>query len=298
MFKRVYAAAAGLVGLAGAALGQYDTRVVAMNLSAPTGIAVRGANIIYFTEVPTPGVPGTQGGANAVKVMNLARGTVDTISMGEPEPVNLALDKSGQPFWTCRSAGVILMQDHQGNVQPFLTGLSQPTGIDVRHNGLVYFTQVPTPGVPGTMGGMNETNVSDGVSVMTLTIGEPEPYDIAVAKNGTAYWTCKSAGVILTRSPEGTVSLLLGDLNEPTGIALDEVRGHLWFTEVPSPGVPGSMGGTNTVNRIDLATNTRLVVHLGDPEPTDIAVAANGKVYWTCTSAGVIVEAAPSRDNP
>jgi hypothetical protein len=33
------------------------------------------------------------------------------------------------------------------------------------------------------------------------------------------------------------------------------------------------------------------VIHEGDPEPTDVAVARNGNVYWTCTSAGVIVEA-------
>jgi hypothetical protein len=36
----------------------------------------------------------------------------------------------------------------------------------------------------------------------------------------------------------------------------------------------------------------------GDPEPTDVAVAKNGSVYWTCTSAGVIVEAKPVRKRP
>ena len=34
------------------------------------------------------------------------------------------------------------------------------------------------------------------------------------------------------------------------------------------------------------------VIHEGDPEAhQDVAVARNGNVYWTCTSAGVIVEA-------
>jgi hypothetical protein len=33
------------------------------------------------------------------------------------------------------------------------------------------------------------------------------------------------------------------------------------------------------------------VINQGDPEPTDVAVARNGRVYWTCTVAGVIVEA-------
>ena len=34
-----------------------------------------------------------------------------------------------------------------------------------------------------------------------------------------------------------------------------------------------------------------MLVHEGDPELPDVAVARNGTFYWTCTSAGVIVEA-------
>jgi hypothetical protein len=60
---------------------------------------------------------------------------------------------------------------------------------------------------------------------------------------------------------------------------------------VPTPGVPGNAGGQNRVNALDLRTKTVRVIHEGDPEPTDVAVARNGNVYWTCTSAGVIVEA-------
>ena len=43
----------------------------------------------------------------------------------------------------------------------------------------------------------------------------------------------------------------------------------------------------------DLARRVRLAVDGvdEDPEPTDVAVARNGNLYWTCTSAGVIIEA-------
>ena len=47
------------------------------------------------------------------------------------------------------------------------------------------------------------------------------------------------------------------------------------------------------MSRLDLNTNDITVIHRGDPEPTDVTVARNGNVYWTCTSAGVIVEAKP-----
>ncbi len=46
---------------------------------------------------------------------------------------------------------------------------------------------------------------------------------------------------------------------------------------------------------VDLETVERRIVNEGDPEPTDVAVARHGSVYWTCTSAGVIVEAKPVR---
>jgi hypothetical protein len=71
-----------------------------------------------------------------------------------------------------------------------------PTGIAMNRDA-VYFTQVPTPGVPGPQGGTNTTNAYDGTTIHALTTGEPEPYDIAVASNGRIYWTCTSAGVIV-----------------------------------------------------------------------------------------------------
>ena len=47
------------------------------------------------------------------------------------------------------------------------------------------------------------------------------------------------------------------------------------------------------MSRLDLTSKRIAVIHRGDPEPTDVAVARNGNVYWTCSSAGVIVEARP-----
>jgi DNA-binding beta-propeller fold protein YncE len=205
------------------------------------------------------------------------------------------LDRRGNLYWTCKSAGVILERNRRGDVELFLGGLAQPSGISVDRWGHVFFTQIPNPGVPGSMGGTNTVSVTDGEEILNLTVGEPEPTDIVVDRHGTAYWTCKSAGVILTRSPHGVVSLLLKDLASPTGIALDQHRGSLYFTEVPTPGVPGSQGGRNRVSVLHLECMQLETVDEGDPEPTDISVAPNGRVFWTCTSAGVIVEAREKR---
>jgi DNA-binding beta-propeller fold protein YncE len=268
----------------------YRTQVVVSGLSRPTGIEASGSETLFFTQLPTPGISGMQGGRNTVNKVNLASGKIAILTQGEPEPTNLTFSK-GVLYWTCKSAGVILQRLSNGAVSLFLGALTQPSGISIDPWNRVYFTQLPTPGVPGSMGGTNTVNVSNGVMTRVLTIGEPEPTDIAVAKDGTAYWTCKSADVILKRTPSGVVSLLLSGLDKPVGIALDHQGKNLYWTEVPTPGVSGSMGGRNKVNELDLETMSTSLVDFGDPEPTDITVATNGNLYWTCSSAGVIVEA-------
>ena len=269
----------------------YQTRVVVAGLSRPTGIAAQGSGTLFITQLPTPGVAG---GENTVDRIQLGSGRIVNLTTGEPEPTNLTLDKHGNLYWTCKSAGVILTRSRRGEVSLFLSGLEQPSGIAADRWDNLYFTQLPTPGLPGNMGGLNTVDVSDGSSIANLTTGEPEPTDIAVSRRGDAYWTCKSAGVILRRNAEGSVSLLLSGLAAPTGIALDHQGRRLYFTEVPTPGVAGGMGGLNAVWAYDLETGDLDSVALGDPEPTDITVAPNGRVYWTCSSAGVIVEATPT----
>ena len=257
--------------------------VVASGLASPMGIALEGSDDLYFTEVPNPGVGGA---GNGVSHLDLGTGVITPISNGEPEPTHVALSRSGDVYWTCKSAGVIL-RAMENETSVLLTGLQQPSGISVGRDGAVYFTEIPEPGVGG---GSNTVSVLRGNNKMVVSMGEPEPTDVVVADNGDLYWTCKSAGVILRRS-NGTISVLRSGLNAPSGIALDHKGEVLYFTEVPTPGVAGVNGGLNKVLALTLATGGLRTIHSGDPEPTDIAVARNGNLYWTCTSAGVIVEA-------
>ena len=90
---------------------------------------------------------------------------------------------------------------------------------------------------------------------------------------------------------DGVIRVLLSGLSKPTGITVDRKGRNLYFTEVPTPGVSGANGGQNKVSKYDLNKAQLSVIHMGDPQPTDVAVASDGAVYWTCTSAGVIVEA-------
>ena len=268
----------------------YTVKVVASGLDKPTGIAFDD-DVIYFTEVPTPGVTG---GMNAVKKLDLEDGSITILHMGEPQPVNITVGRDGTIYWACLSAGVILKQDENGVTTYFLTGLNKPSGIAIDTKGTVFFTEVPMPGVSG---GTNGVFSSDGVTIQTLHMGEPEPVEITVARNGDLYWACRSAGVILWRSAQdGIVRMLLTGLSKPTGITIDRKGRNLYFTEVPTPGVSGAAGGSNKVSRYDLRTGQTSLVHSGDPQPNAVAVARDGTVYWTCTSAGVILRARPVHD--
>jgi sugar lactone lactonase YvrE len=274
-----------LAGASPAAAQRFDFKVVASGLARPVGIAVDGSDDLYFTEVPNPA---TAGAGNGVSHLDLDSGVVTRISNGEPEPTHLAVARNGDVYWTCKSAGVILRYvEDTATVEPAATGLNKPSGVSVGRHGAVYFTEVPNPGVAG---GNNTVSVIRGNDKRVISMGEPEPVDVAVAKNGDLYWTCKTAGVILRRS-KGETTVLREGLAAPSGIALDHTGTTLYFTEVPTPGIAGSAGGRNTVRALNLVSGRLRTVHEGDPEPTDIAVARNGNLYWTCTSAGVIVEA-------
>ena len=267
---------------------EFTTTVIAKGLHRPTGIVAGADEEIYFSEIPHPGVPNA---GNAVKMLDTEDGTITTLHEGEPEPTNLALDQRENLYWTCKSAGVILERDSNGVTTPLLKGLQKPSGIALDRQGNVYFTQLPTPGVPGPAGGKNSVSVFDGQHTAVLHEGEPEPTDIASGKRGDIYWTCKSAGVILEQDIDGKTSVLLTGLTKPTGIALNRKGTLLYWTEVPTPGVGGAAGGQNKVWELNLRTKVKTLVHSGDPEPTDVTVDRDGAVYWTCSSAGVIVEA-------
>lgn len=273
---------------AGPALADFDATVVVRDLDTPTGITYTGIGAwVVLSEIPTPGVPGDMGGRNRVLLVNLETGVQEELSFGEPEPLNLDVDRFGNAFWTCKTAGVILYRTPDGKIEKLLEDLDAPSGI-ARFGKYLLFTETPDPGQNSEE---NTVSVYDGNMVMELSTGEPEPTDIAVGVDGTLYWTCKSAGVILKRTPDGQKSVVLENLSSPTGIATDQV-GNFYFTEVPTPGVPGDQGGENKVWRYNIDSGMLDLVNEGDPEPSDITVSPNGShIIWTCTSAGVVVVA-------
>lgn len=274
---------------------QFRKEVILDGLEQPTGITVDLYGNLYFTELPTPGVSGANGGSNRVNSYNSRRGRIRVITEGEPEPTNLTVSSFGNLYWTCRSAGVILSSARFGRRDPrvVFSELEQPVGIDTApFANVLFFTEVPEP---GEFGGANRVNVSfkffGTQFTFPISTGEPEPSDVAVGLDGTVYWTCKTAGVILRRGVDGSISPVLENLESPIGLDIDWF-GRLYFTEVPTPGVSGDNGGRNRVVRYNPRTEQMLVISEGEPEPQDVTVSVTGRtIYWTCRTAGVIIRA-------
>jgi len=267
----------------------FTVNVAVQGLDSPTGIAYTGvAPWVALSEIPTPGVSGDDGGMNRVLLVNLKTQEQKELSFGEPNPINLALNREHTNlYWTCKSAGVIFREDNMGNKEMYLAGLDHPSGITAAGK-FIFFTTI---GDPGNHSDKNKIWSYDGVDLKELTNGEPAPTDIAIGPDHSLYWTCNTAGVIIKLDPDGNKTMLLDGLDHPVGIAIDR-KGHLYFTEVPTPGQSGMDGGHNKVWRYDLNTKMLDLVNEGDPEPTDITVTPSGShIIWTCTSAGVIVVA-------
>lgn len=278
----------------------FNTELVISGLQKPSGINLDVYGNLYYSEIPTPG---TGGGENRVVRLNANRKRSIIVSAGDPNPENISTDLFGNVYWTCGSAGVIVRRTQfgTGTQSVLLRNLRSPVAIDVPllAPGFIFFTQVPTPGVPGTAGGSNDVNVAiqfpRSYFSFPLNRGEPEPVDVAVGLDGTVYWICQTAGVILMRSASGEISVVESGLDNPMGLDID-LYGRLYRTEVPTPGISGTNGGRNRVVRYTPSTDETVVINAGDPEPYDVTVSLFGdEVLWTCRSAGVILRARSNR---
>ena len=286
-------AAVFLVTVLGAqGAGNGHSRIVASGLDQPVGIVADGEDsLVVSLRASTQSTWGRGGIAR----FDLEVGSLALRYSGDVAPYEVALDREGNLYWTSRSSGGIWRQDaRSGTTTRVLAGLREPSGIAVDSRGRLYFTEGSTRDAAGRG---SAVSVLDGDERTVLRSGEADPVDIAVGSAGDLYWTNAAAGTIAHLSPEGQVEIVLAGLDHPYGLALDESRELLFFTELPTPGVPGSSGGRNTVNSLGLATRERTVLFRGDSEPSDVVVSPTGRVFWTSTRAGLILEASDDDDD-
>ena len=275
-----------LAALGAEAGGGVRSRVVASGLGRPTAIVAADGDVLLVGLQPAKPTTTEHG---SIAGLDVEFGDLVLRYSGQLAPAQVALDRDGNLYWTSRSGGAIWRQDAEGGtVRRIASGLHRPSGLAVDGDGRVYFTEGSGGDGEGLSGNIS---MLDGQEATVLRASEAEPADLAAGKAGDLYWTNADAGTIAHLTTDGTLEIVLAGLDRPQGLALDEDRDRLYFTEVPTPGLTGSGGGRNTVNALDLATRARTVLHRGDSEPADVAVSPSGRVFWTSTRTGQVFEA-------
>jgi cell division septation protein DedD len=186
------------------AAGQSRPETLAGGLTNPSGIAVDAKARVYFTEITEPGGRRPIG---ALSELDGGRPTV--LSPAESEPVSVAAGPGGELYWTASTGGSIFRRTSDGRTDVLLSGLDRPVGIAVDPGGTkLAFTEVPTPGVAGESGGRNTVSVLDLKSLerTLVQVGDPEPLGVALADDGTVYWSSASAGELLQARPRTSAS--------------------------------------------------------------------------------------------
>ncbi len=258
---------------------------VAAGLSKPTGIALGGTHSLVVSQQPAAPLDA------AIARIDLRTGAVDLAGTGPAAQSGFAANRAGRLYWIDASKGALMTQGLRERPAVLHAGGMLPaTVLAVDSSDRVYLAGTADSGG----GGVAAVIVRGGSITAIPDPPGPDKTTLVAGAAGDLYWTSRSAGLIYHRGPDGSGNVVLSGLNAPQGLALDPSENVLYFTEVPTPGVAGSAGGKNTVSALDLASLSRTVIHSGDPQPTGVAVAPNGNVYWTSTSRGTVMVAIPS----
>jgi len=216
----------------------------------------------------------------------------DIVTIGLSRPFGISVDyMRGKIYWTDWSTNKIQRCNIDGsNVEDIITsGLDTPLGIEVDpQNGKIYW-------VDGNAHSIHRANLN-GSNVETLISNiSSRPVGITVdSDQSKMYWTEDGPetgqGRVRRANTNGDNIEDLTSATEPNGIALDVIRGRMyWVNESRVSG--GFLIPDNHILRANLdGSNPQEIVSKTSSEPflaTDIAVDVTGdKIYWTEAVSG------------
>ncbi|MGA7991992.1 MAG: CHRD domain-containing protein [Thermoanaerobaculia bacterium] len=159
-------------------------------LRGPAAIAVDGAGRVYFAGQPASLPAG---------LFILDSGSLRLLSANGPIPTAIAVGAKGDVYGTIQSDGLVYRLGSDGRAEILLQGLDNPNAIAIDEAaGKLYFTEVPTPGRSADQGGRNTVNALD-LGSRTRTVlhkGDSDPAGVAVAGDGSLYWTSARQGLV------------------------------------------------------------------------------------------------------
>ncbi len=203
----------------------------------------------------------------------------ERIHLGVEGPGGIALDVDGsRMYWVDKGKDVIRRSDLDGTgVEDLVTGVEDPEDIALdTAAGKMYWTE-------GGTGAVRRADL-DGDNVETVAASEaPKGIALDVTRE-RVYWTARGgntldAGVIQRSGPDGSdVETLVAGLSDPEDIALDLLRGKMYY-----------WAGEGRILRSNLDGTDSETLVTGVARPVEIALdAVEGKLYWTNRQRGSI----------
>ena len=144
--------------------------------------------------------------------------------------------------------------------------LAEPQGIDLLQRGSKQHAYI------GEMDAIRRAIPGVGVTAPVRS-GICHAAGVAVDVVGNVFWTCTDEGAIYRFDAyTGDVAMYLGGLDMPKGIDLDRY-GNVYFTEATRVSVYDGMATT------EIASGCAI---------SDVSVALDGRVYWSCLDEGTV----------
>lgn len=203
----------------------------------------------------------------------------DLVTTGRTADSILFDPQNGRVYWVewDTSSAVIRRANPDGSqvedvVTGFTPGASRPTGIDLGHDGMLYWCQDGPPGVRG----IYRSNL-DGADVELLVSGIGRPAGIAIDRTiSRMYWIELVGGIYRANLDGSEMELVLsGPLSSPnTDLAVDSLSGRIYWSQWQV--------GISRINR----NGSGHVLLVEDDEcgfVRGLAVEpSHNALYWTC----------------
>ena len=227
---------------------------------SPYGIAVDGADNLYFTESNL-----------TLQEWNAATQTTTTLASGLSAPRGVAVDATGNVYFTDPGE----LQEWNATTHTVITlassGLSSvPAGVALDAAGNAYIADFSGNAI-------KEWNATTH-TISTLIPGVANPAAVAVDAAGNVYYQ-DAAAVKEWNATTHVVTTLISSISGPDGLAVDG-SGNLYITDYVA----------NTLDEWHAATQTLTTIASGFNIPREVAVDSTGNVFIVDANGKAIKE--------
>ena len=226
-----------------------DTNVIATlvpMVAGPEELDLDGRNLYISDETD-----------QVIHVASIDTGVATVYASGLDNPEGVQFDAARQRvYYSNKDGGTIRWVDSTGAGAVILGGLQEPDGL-AYHAGLD--TLFYTERLAGIIGRVDP----DGSNQSTIVSGRNNPEAIGLHEElGQMFWLETSKVSSANIDGSGVVDIVPSDVDSGEGLALDKVRGQVYWSE----------DGSRTLNRAELDGSNETVIHTASAKLEGVAL--------------------------